>query len=130
MLNRANTVRVALTLALFAIVLALSLSADFYSSSMVDAFMAMALSGAVVILLVVQPSWINLAAVAVGSLILAGLDYRLLGFPPKLMAAFSFAGLSAWPCWARAPSGRRNCSPTKTTIARSFYMPSCPRFYL
>ena len=95
MLNRANTVRVALTLALFAIVLALSLSADFYSSSMVDAFMAMALSGAVVILLVVQPSWINLAAVAVGSLILAGLDYRLLGFPPKLMAAFSFAGLSA-----------------------------------
>jgi len=67
MLNRANTVRVALTLALFAIVLALSLSADFYSSSMVDAFMAMALSGAVVILLVVQPSWINLAAVAVAA---------------------------------------------------------------
>ncbi len=74
--------------------MALSLNADFYSSSMVDAFMAMALSGALITLLVVQPSWTNLASVAVSSLVLAALDYRAVGFQPKFMAAFSFAGLS------------------------------------
>ena len=43
MLNRADPIKTVLTVALLAIVLALSLSADFYNSSMVDAFMAMAL---------------------------------------------------------------------------------------
>jgi hypothetical protein len=93
-LNRAGLIRTALTVALLAIVLALSLSADFYKSSMVDAFMAMALSGALVTLLVVQPSWMNLASAAVCSLVLAGLDYRVMGFQPSFMAAFSFLGLS------------------------------------
>src|ERR1700694_5692755 len=93
MLNRADLIKTVLTVALLAIVLALSLSADFYKSSMVDAFMAMALGGALVTLLVVQPSWTNLASVAVCSVVLAGLDYRVMGFPPRLMAAFSFAGL-------------------------------------
>jgi hypothetical protein len=94
MLNRADSIKTVLTVALLAIVLALSLSADFYNSSMVDVFMAMALGGGLVILLVVQPSWMNFASVAVCSLVLAGLDYRLMGFQPKFMAAFSFAGLS------------------------------------
>ena len=94
MLNRADSIKTVLTVALLAIVLALSLSADFYNSSMVDVFMAMALGGGLVILLVVQPSWMNLAAVAVCSVVLAGLDYRLMGFQPRFMAAFSFAGLS------------------------------------
>ncbi len=93
-MNRAGLIRTALTVALLAIVLALSLSADFYKSSMVDAFMAMALSGALVTLLVVQPSWMNLASAAVCSLVLAGLDYRVMGFQPSFMAAFSFLGLS------------------------------------
>src|SRR5271169_4922724 len=95
MLNRANLIRTVLTTALLAIVLGLSLSADFYSSSMVDAFMALALGSALITLLVVQPSWINFASVAVCSLALAGLDYRVLGFQPKFMAAFSFIGLSS-----------------------------------
>jgi hypothetical protein len=107
MLNRADPIKTVLTVALFAIVLALSLSADFYNSSMVDVFMAMALGGGLVILLVVQPSWMNFASVAVCSLVLAGLDYRLMGFQPKFMAAFSFAGLGglavlgARTIWAR-----------------------------
>lgn len=93
MLNRADLIRTALTVALLAIVLVLSLSADFYNSSMVDAFMALALCGALVTLLVVQPSWMNIASVAVCSLVLAGLDYRVMGFQPRFMAAFSFVGL-------------------------------------
>ena len=95
MLNRADLIKTVLTVALLAIVLALSLSADFYKSSMVDAFMAMALGGALVTLLVVQPSWTNLASVAVCSVVLAGLDYRVMGFQPRFMAAFSFAGLGS-----------------------------------
>ena len=43
MLNRADATKTFLTVALLAILLALSLSADFYNSSMVHAFMAMAL---------------------------------------------------------------------------------------
>jgi len=107
MLNRADATKTFLTVALLAILLALSLSADFYHSSMVDAFMAMALGSAVVTLLVVQPSWTNIASVAVCSIVLAGLDYRVMGFQPRFMAAFSFAGLSglavlgARTIWAR-----------------------------
>jgi hypothetical protein len=107
MLNRADATKTFLTVALLAILLALSLSADFYNSSMVDAFMAMALGSAVVTLLVVQPSWTNFASVAVCSIVLAGLDYRVMGFQPRFMAAFSFAGLSglavlgARTIWAR-----------------------------
>lgn len=94
MLNRADLIKTLLTVALLVVVLVLSLNSSFYNSSMVDAFMAMALGGALVILLVVQPSWINLASVAVCSVVLAGLDYRVMGFHPRFMAAFSFAGLS------------------------------------
>ena len=94
MFNRVDPIKIALTVALLAIVLTLSLSADFYNDSMVDAFMAMALAGSLLTLLVVQPSWENFAAAAVCSLVLAGLDYRVMGFQPRIMAAFSFAGLS------------------------------------
>jgi hypothetical protein len=94
MLNRADLIKTSLTVALLVIVLVLSLNSSFYNSSMVDAFMAMALGGALVILLVVQPSWMNLASVAVCSVVLAGLAYRVMGFHPRFMAAFSFAGLS------------------------------------
>ncbi len=92
--HSAYPLRITLTAVLLGTLVALSANAGFYNSSMVDVFMAMALGGAVVILLVVQPSWINLGSVAVGGLALAGIDYRLLGFPPKLIAAFSFAGMS------------------------------------
>src|ERR1700694_5067634 len=95
MLNRADLIKTVLTVALLVIVLVLSLNSSFYNSSMVDAFMAMALGGALVILLAVQPSWMNFASVAVCSVVLAGLDYRVMGFQPRFMAAFSFAGLGS-----------------------------------
>jgi len=94
-LNRPDLIKTLLTVALLAIILSLSLSADFYNSSMVDTFLALALAAAAVTLLVVQPSWMNFANIAMGSLVLAGLDYRVLGFQPRFMAAFSFVGLSS-----------------------------------
>jgi hypothetical protein len=95
LLNNSALIKTVLTVALLVIVLVLSLSADFYNSSMVDVFMAMALGGALVTLLIVQPSWTNGASVAASSFILAGLDYFVMGFQPRLMAAFSFLGLSS-----------------------------------
>ena len=95
MLTSANLTRTVLTMALLAIVLVLSLNADFYGSSMVDAFMALALGSALITLLIVEPSWINLASVFLSSVVLAALDYRVLRFQPKVMAAFSFIGLSS-----------------------------------
>jgi hypothetical protein len=95
MLNRADAIRTALTVALLAIVLALSLNAGFYKSTIIDTYMALEFGGVLVILLVVRASWLNCASVAVGSLIMAGLNYRVLGFQPKLIAAISFIGLSS-----------------------------------
>jgi hypothetical protein len=107
MLNRPTLVRTVLTVTLFATVLALSLSRSFYSDAMVDAFMALALGSALITLLVLQPSSINFAAAVLGSVLLASLDYRVLDFTPKFMAAFSFLGLGslvvlgARTIWAR-----------------------------
>ena len=61
MLNRADATKTLLTVALLAILLALSLRADFYNSSMVDAFMAMAL---------VIPCTMVIATVSVSSLVM------------------------------------------------------------
>ena len=122
MSNRADLIRTVLTVALLVIVMALSLNSDFYNSSMVDAFMAMALGAVLVTLLVVQPSWMNFASAAVCSLVLAGLDYRVMGFQPRFMAAFSFLGLSSFAVlgtrtiWAR----NQNRNDDRTLLLYAF----------
>jgi hypothetical protein len=95
LLNLANLTRAVVTTLLAAVVVALSLNADFYNESMVDVYMALVLGSALITLLVVQFSWKNLVSVALFSLVLAGLDYRVMGFVPKFIAAFSFIGLSS-----------------------------------
>lgn len=85
--------KAAISAALLALVVALSTNADFYNAAMVDVFMAMALFGALVTLLVVQFSWIDLVGVASSAAFVAGIDYWGLSFQPKLMAGFSFLGL-------------------------------------
>ncbi len=105
--NTANIVKATLTVAAFAIVLVLAVNADFYKYSIVDVFMALALGAAFVTLSVMQPSWINFAAVAACSAVLAEIDYRVMGFRPRAMAPFAFVGLSslavlgARTIWAR-----------------------------
>jgi hypothetical protein len=74
MLNRADLIKTVLTVALFAAASLLSLSSEFYASSMVDPFMALTLGSALITLLVVQPSWKNFASVVVCSLALAALS--------------------------------------------------------
>lgn len=94
-LNRAGLTKAALTVALLAIVLALATNSDFYKSSMVSVFMALALCATAITLVVIQPTWTNLVSLAVGGLALAEFDYRVLGFHPKFVAAFSFIGLGS-----------------------------------
>jgi PAP2 superfamily len=111
MLNRANIIAALLTTVLLAIVLSLSLSATFYNDSMVDVYMALALASAFITLLMVAPSLTNFALVVGFSLIVAGLDFRVMGFAPKPMAAFSFIGLSSLTVLGYRAIWTRNQSP-------------------
>jgi hypothetical protein len=137
-LNRPDLTRTVLTVALPAIVLGLSLSTHFYNYVLVNGYIALALCGALVILLVVQPSWTNVASVALGSLVLAGLDYRVMGFQPRYMAAFSFPGLSSLAVmgmrtiWARNQERRLllwACLPVIVLAAWDF-MASISLYYI
>ena len=88
--------RFGLTALLFAAVLALSLSNDFFTSTMVNPYLSLALFSALIVLEMIRRSWVDLVWVLAGSLLLALLDYRVMGFQPAFMASFSFAGLAAF----------------------------------
>jgi hypothetical protein len=95
MIDRQGAIKLGLTAALFAAILALALNRDFYSDSMTSAFLSLALASALIILVMIRRSWFDLIWVLTGSLFLAVLDYRVMEFKPVFMAGFSFAGLAA-----------------------------------
>jgi PAP2 superfamily len=80
---------------LFAAVLGLSLSRSFYLDSMTSAYLSLAMASAVIVLVMLRRSWLDLLLVVAGGLLLAVLDYPVMGFKPVFMATFSFLGLSA-----------------------------------
>lgn len=94
--NGPRILRLALNALLFAAILALSLSADFYSSTITSDYLSLALFSALIVLTMVQRSWIDLLLVLAGALLLSALDYRVMGFKPMFMSGFSFAGLAAF----------------------------------
>ena len=94
-IDRKGAIKLGLTAALFAVILALALNRDFYSDSMTSAFLSLALASALIILAMIRRSWFDLIWVLTGSLFLAVLDYRVMDFQPAFMAAFSFVGLAA-----------------------------------
>jgi len=83
------------TALLYAAILALSLNRDFYTGSMVSAYLSLALASALIVLAMIRRSWLDLLWVLAGGLFLAVLDYRVMNFQPMFMAGFSFLGLSA-----------------------------------
>ena len=93
--NPSNLLKLGLTVVLFSAVLVLALNRDFYTGSMVSAYLSLALASALIILAMIRRSWLDLIWVLSGSLILAGLDYRVMHFQPMIMAGFSFLGLAA-----------------------------------
>jgi hypothetical protein len=94
--NGNRTFASGLTALLFAAVLSLSLSKDFYDSSMTNPYLSLALFSALIVLGMIRRSWLDLLWVLAGGLLLAVLDYRVMGFPRMWMAGFSFAGLAAF----------------------------------
>lgn len=80
---------------LCAVILALSLNREFYTGSMVSAYLSLALASALIILAMIRRSWLDLLWVLAGGLFLAVLDYQVMHFQPMFMAGFSFVGLSA-----------------------------------
>jgi hypothetical protein len=83
------------TALLFAAIVALATSRDFYTGSMVSAYLSLALASALIVLVMIRRSWLDLLWVLTGGLFLALLDFRGMNFHPMFMAGFSFAGLSA-----------------------------------
>jgi PAP2 superfamily len=94
-LNGKHAFKFGLTAILYAAVLALSLSREFYSSSMVSAYLSLALASAAIVLGMIRRAWSDLGWVSAGVLILGLLDFRVMHFQPMFMAGFSFVGLSA-----------------------------------
>ncbi len=94
--NGKRTFAFGLTAVLFAAVLSLSMSRDFYDSSMTNAYLSLALFSALIVLGMIRRSWLDLLWVVAGGLLLAVLDYRIMGFRVMWMAGFSFAGLAAF----------------------------------
>jgi hypothetical protein len=130
--NPANIGKAILTAGFLVAVGALAANAGFYKSSIVDVFMSLSLCAALVTLLVVRPSWINLAFVAASALVLAALDYRILGYPFRAMAPFAFAGLSSLAVLGTRTIWARNrertlllCAfvPTVASVASEYFSP-------
>jgi hypothetical protein len=95
LLHRQSASMLGLTAALFAAILALTLSWSFYYESMANAYLSLALASAVIVLGILRHSWFDLLWVVIGALFLAVLDYRVMDYKPFFMAGFSFVGLSA-----------------------------------
>lgn len=93
--NGRHALKFGLTAILYTAVLALSLSHEFYSSSMISAYLSLALASAAIVLGMIRRTWIDLVWVSAGAMVLALLDFRVMNFQPMFMAGFSFVGLAA-----------------------------------
>jgi hypothetical protein len=93
--GRQLALKLGLTAALFAVILALSLNRQFYLDAMTSAYLSLALGSALIILAMLRRSWFDLLLVVTGALVLAVLDYRVMDFQLIFMAGFSFVGLAA-----------------------------------
>lgn len=74
----------------------LAFSSKFYSQALYDAFFSLALAGLVILQQRIRPSWVDAAWMGAGTAVLGIVDFRFLHYPPKIMAWFSFMGLSSF----------------------------------
>jgi PAP2 superfamily len=93
-------VRSFLTALVLLVIGALGLSRQFYIEALEDAFFGLALASVVILHQRIRPSWMDAALTALGTIALGMVDFRLLHYPQKLMAWFSFLGLSSFAIMA------------------------------
>lgn len=74
----------------------LGFSSTFYGEALDDAFFGLALASVVILHQRVGPSWLDAAWTAAGMAVLGIVDFHFLHYPPKVMAWFSFLGLSSF----------------------------------
>jgi hypothetical protein len=95
--NSANSIfKIGLIILLLGIVLLLSLSVDFYTSTMTSPYLSLAIFSAVIVLGMIRRDWLDLPLVLGGAIFLYILDIHVMGFKATLMSGFSFAGLAAF----------------------------------
>jgi hypothetical protein len=74
----------------------LGFSRQFYTEALDDAFFSLALASVVILHQRIRPSWADAAWMAAGTAALGIVDFHFLHYPPKVMAWFSFLGLSSF----------------------------------
>lgn len=89
-------IKVLLTVALIAAAGALGLSSSFYSEALIDAFFAFALASVVILHMRVRPKWSDGLLIVAGGCFLGIVDFQILHYPARVMAAVSFLGLSSF----------------------------------
>ena len=77
-------------------IVALGVSRQFYTEALVDAFFGLALASVIIIHLRLRPRWTDVVMIAAGAALLGLVDFGLLHYPPRIMAWFSFLGLSSF----------------------------------
>lgn len=92
--------RISLTLLVFAGLVVLGVSRSFYDQAFIDSFFAFALASVFILHMRIRPHWQDAAIVAISLIVLAFVDFQILHFPQKLMAWFSFLGLSSFAVMA------------------------------
>jgi PAP2 superfamily protein len=88
--------QVILTLCVLLVAGLLGFSRQFYLQALDDAFFGLALASVVILHQRIRPSWLDLACSAAGAIALGIVDFHFLHYPARIMAWFSFLGLSSF----------------------------------
>src|SRR5215467_2289455 len=106
-----RVVKIAVSALILAAGIGFGSTAQFYNAALVSAFFAFALCSVCIIHLRLFPTLPDLTAMLGGTALFPLIDFRLLHYTPRLMAWFSFMGLSSFIVLALrlvwAPAGKR-----------------------
>lgn len=89
-----------LTLLVLLTLAALGFGRQFYTEALDDAFFGLALASVVILHQRIRPSLMDAAWIALGTIVLGIIDFHFLHYPQKVMAWFSFLGLTSFAIMA------------------------------
>ncbi len=94
-MNSGHAVKILSSLLLLAAAGYFGTSSEFYRTSLVSAFFGLAVASVVVVHFRVAPAWQDALILLGFTAVVAGVDFRILGYKPSPMAWFSFLGLGS-----------------------------------